>query len=91
MIPMKDEYFDLEQAQNLRGVRLTTNREFAGIPEGTTGIVTELDCYGDDEWAIGLSWTTENGNRIVDWFSKTEYIKYLVPRHNTQEVGQHEQ
>lgn len=71
-----DEYFTESEARKLEGQRLKTNREFSGIEKGTTGIVKKIDNYGDD-WTIGLKWRTTNGNSIVDWFTKTEYEKYL--------------
>jgi len=86
MIVMSDDYFTEEEAKRLKGARLRTNRAFSGIPEGKEGIVTDIDSYGDDEWTIGLTWRTNNGNRITDWFSKTEYIKYLYGKPPVQEV-----
>jgi hypothetical protein len=85
---MNEVYFTQEEAERLLGARLKTLRAFSGIPRGKEGIVMQVDSYKGDEWTIGLSWRTNNGNRITDWFNKTEYSKYLYGKPPVQEVEQ---
>lgn len=72
------EHFDShDSAEELQGKKVKTTREFSGIEEGTVGEIVEVYEYNDNKYGIGVEWETENGNEIIDGFSKDEYDKYL--------------
>lgn len=69
------EYFTREEALGKVGKTVRTLTDFSGIPSGTTGVVQPFE--GDDYKTLGIQWNLPGHHRLKDWFSKTEYLKYL--------------
>lgn len=71
----ENKYFIQEESLVKIGKRIRTDVEFSGVAKGTEGIVSEADASG----TVAIVWDMpERQKPLMDWFSKTEYEKYLT-------------
>lgn len=85
---MSDRYFPIAEAAAMRGRRIKTLIEFAGVPVGTTGTVARyyIDCTPDGQAGLTIQWDLPNRfHKLEDGFTKSEYEKFLV---EIQEPGE---
>jgi hypothetical protein len=75
-------YFSEQQAQALLGTRIRTRVPFSGVPAGTEGTVISVDQLPAGH-TVAVAWVlpyrpfgTQRGP-LVDWFSKSEYRRFL--------------
>lgn len=77
---MMNRYFTKTAAEALQGVRIQTTVEFSGVPKATTGTVTRADPAGENRYAVAIQWDLPGRAKpLTDWFSQTEFEKYLQP------------
>ena len=89
---MTDKYFKKAEAEALQGNRIRSMVEFSGVPKDTTGTITGADKTGryaagafmrpgkagPEGYTVAIQWDLpERGKPLVDWFSKTEFERYL--------------
>lgn len=54
-------------------MKIKTNKEFSGVPKGTTGTAEFEQDSGD--WKI--TWDLPRSKPLSDWFTEEEFQKYL--------------
>lgn len=60
------------------GRRIRTLVEFSGVPRGTTGQVIQADPSGSG-YTLAIQWELPEyrARPLVDWFSRSEYERFL--------------
>jgi hypothetical protein len=59
-------------ASSKLGARVSTLREFSGVPAGTTGTVTRADGP-----TVAITWDLPHRQKpLTDWFTRTEFEAY---------------
>ncbi len=71
--------FDHTTALGKVGRRIRTLVEFSGIPQGTTGQVIQAEPSGAG-YTLAIQWELpeRRARPLVDWFSRSEYERFLV-------------
>ncbi len=71
--------FDQPTAQGKIGRRIRTLAEFSGVPRGTIGQVIQADPSGPG-YTLAIQWELpeHRARPLVDWFSRSEYERFLV-------------
>jgi hypothetical protein len=70
------EYFSKAEALSKVGKTVKTLSNFSIVPRDTTGVVQPFE--DDDYKTLGIQWQLPQKSKLLkDWFSKTEYLKYL--------------
>jgi hypothetical protein len=70
--------FDGSTALANVGRRIKTLVGFSGVPRGTLGEVIRADKSGEG-YTLAIQWELRerHGKPLVDWFTKSEYERYL--------------
>lgn len=70
--------FDESAALAKVGRRIKTLIEFSSVPRGTLGEITRADKSGEG-YTMAIQWELpeRRGKPLVDWFTKSEYERYL--------------
>ncbi len=71
--------FDQATALGKVGRRIRTLVEFSGVPRATTGQVIQADPTGPG-YTLAIQWELpeHRARPLVDWFSRSEYERFLV-------------
>jgi hypothetical protein len=72
---MLNEYFREYEASRKIGRMIKTNIEFSGVPKDTRGMVVDIYPHNKDNWGVSIQWSLDH--KLVDGFSKTEYVQFL--------------
>ncbi len=75
---MTNRYFDQATALGQVGTRIKTLAAFSGVPAGTFGQVINADPT-EGGYMLVIQWELagREGKPLVDWFSRTEYERFL--------------
>lgn len=59
-------------------MKIRTNKEFSGVPKGTTGEAHIHEDLWKITWDLPKRFFGVKSRRLEDWFDQDEFDKYLV-------------
>lgn len=74
------EGFSANEAQGKVGQRVRSLVSFSGVPKGTTGTVVRggrVSHRARDAFNVAVRWNLTLSEPLMDWFSKSEYGRFL--------------
>ena len=74
-VKMLNEYFREYEAARKIGRMIKTNIEFSGVPKDTRGMVVDIYQHNHMDFGVSIQWSLDH--KLVDGFSKTEYVQFL--------------
>lgn len=74
--------FTETEASALLGKSVKALVDLSEVPEGTEGTIVKTE-RGGGGYIVGIAWTQQHSEPLVDWFTKDEYQRFLEAKDDT--------